>query len=674
MRGVSRKMMLVGVLAVAAVAGFYLMKEDSKLKIKLANLKEASYAKVFQPDCPDVGDVDNSTGPLHPISMLESSGLLGEVIGTKTFSLSVADVNADGKDDILVGAHERNPYLYINADTGFTNQSAALFNAPYNHDRHGYTFADMDNDGDLDLAIAAGGDDGVGKGAANMFLKNETENGVVHYTKQEVSPEMLVPPSRSRSLIPIASPDGKSIDLYLATLARDGYPNKLFSNTRHKDKFEFGMKDDFFPVSVNDHGRGVVADYDGDGNYDYLVVQDSTLMLYWHPTSSRDPSVISYGAYSTSVGDFNNDGLLDIFLGSSSPLSKSDNLAYTPYQLNFVLQNNGPGDTSSITFKSQSPKLDFNLDQHIPATQARPFAGPRDIFLGRDNANPKSRIFAVDKEMAEGEPAFFDQPGIYIWHSTASAQWNMKWVFFDELNQFKGSISGTGISDVAKNGFTINKPALTTDTFFINNGDGKFTKLCPALAQHHGTTSDSTVADFNNDGWLDIIGLHQQEQGLADGEIFVLTNNAGISFTPGNIDVRERDKMQRADLIAHGFFNEDNQPDVVFTHGFGQTPGNQGAPRLMLNSTSDYQALLVNLVGSSANKFAIGAKLTLTDANDAMMGYRVHGLNSNIHQNTHWIHFGLGEFTSPYQLKIEWPDGKVTSHPFSEPGRHEVKQ
>jgi ASPIC and UnbV len=138
--------------------------------------------------------------------------------------------------------------------------------------------------------------------------------------------------------------------------------------------------------------------------------------------------------------------------------------------------------------------------------------------------------------------------------------------------------------------------------------------------------------------------------------------------------VRERDKMQRADLIAHGFFNDDNQPDIVFTHGFGQIPGNQGAPRLMLNSTSDYQALLVNLEGSSANKFAIGAKLTLTDANDAMMGYRVQGLNSNIHQNTHWMHFGLGEFTAPYHLKIEWPDGKTTSHTFSEPGRYEVKQ
>jgi len=113
MRGVSRKIMLVGVLAVATMAGLNLMKEDSKLKTKLASLKESIYAKVFQPDCRDVGDEDNSTSVLHPISMLESSELLGEAIGTKTFSLSVADINADGKDDILVGAHERNTSILI---------------------------------------------------------------------------------------------------------------------------------------------------------------------------------------------------------------------------------------------------------------------------------------------------------------------------------------------------------------------------------------------------------------------------------------------------------------------------------------------------------------------------------------------------------------------------------
>lgn len=607
--------------------------------------------------------------------MLESTGLLGESIVTKTFALAVTDINADGRDDILVGSHEKNPFLYINSGNGFTNASAALFPAPFLHDRHGYTFADLDNDGDLDLAIAGGGEDGVGDGAANLFLKNESQQGEMRFTRQVVSPQMSVPRSRTRAFIPVASPDGKAVDLYLATLARNGFPSRLFRNARAQDTFEFKPEADFLTLSINDHGRGVMADFDSDGNNDYLVVQDATLKLYWHPNSAREASVLSYGAYSATVGDFNNDGRLDIFMGGLSTPSRSDNLAYTRNAMNFVLRNNGPDDSSSITFKSQSPTLKFNLDQYLPATQARPLAGARDIFLGRAKANPRSRIFTLARESAEGAAASTDQPGIYIWYEPATSEWHMKWVFYEVLDQFKGTIRGGGLSDVRKEGFTINETPVTRDAVFINDGEGKFSDLCLTLPPHHGNTSDSAVADFNNDGWLDIIGLHQQEQGLADGEIFVLTNNAGVSFDRGNIKVRARDKMQRADLIAHGFFNDDEKPDILITQGFGQIPGNQGAPRLMLNnSENDYDALLIDLHGTSANTFAIGAKLTLTDANGAIVGYRVQGLNINIRQNTHWMHFGLGAYAAPYHLKVDWPDGKTSSHTFSKPGRFQVTQ
>ena len=95
----------------------------------------------------------------------------------------------------------------------------------------------------------------------------------------------------------------------------------------------------------------------------------------------------------------------------------------------------------------------------------------------------------------------------------------------------------------------------------------------------------------------------------------------------------------------------------------------------MLNSTSSrHQALLFNLEATSANRFGIGASMTLTDANKNIIGFRVQGVNSNISQDTHWMHFGLGDYPAPYHLDVNWPDGVKERYSFSEPGRYKVKQ
>ena len=95
----------------------------------------------------------------------------------------------------------------------------------------------------------------------------------------------------------------------------------------------------------------------------------------------------------------------------------------------------------------------------------------------------------------------------------------------------------------------------------------------------------------------------------------------------------------------------------------------------MLNrSATEHQALLIDLEGTNSNKFGIGAKLTLTDANSEIVGFRVQGLNSNISQDTHWIHFGLGDYLAPYTLTVDWPDHTTSSYSFSVPGKNKVKQ
>jgi hypothetical protein len=386
-------------------------------------------------------------------------------------------------------------------------------------------------------------------------------------------------------------------------------------------------------------------------------------------------STLGYNAFSTSVGDFNNDGRLDIFLGTINTPSQSDNLAFDESEIIYSLYKNSENDPSILTFRSQSGILNFNLDQHIKLTDLRPTAVAEDIYIGELKINPAARKFDLRTNEAEGAPADFDKPGVYIWYSPDTQDWHMKWVFHEALNEFKGAVKGVGISDVTRTNFTTNQSEQNADVIFINQGHGEFARLCPALAVHREATSDSTVADFNNDGWLDVIGLRQGEPGSPNGELFVLTNNAGASFSASAIGLRNIDRLRNSDLIVHGFFDEDDKPDIFLTNGYGQIPGNDGEPRLLLNSsTTGNSALMVDLEGVTANRFGIGAKLTLTDANGEIVGFRVQGLNSNITQDTHWTHFGLGRFPAPFRLQVEWPDGVTTDHSFSGPGRYPLRQ
>ncbi|MEZ5503277.1 MAG: CRTAC1 family protein [Halioglobus sp.] len=669
------KSVLVVVVALSAIAAGLLVTKFWKTGFDPGELAGAIYHRLKATECPveQAAPVPWTAGPV--IAMEDSPEPIFTDIETKTFALAVVDINQDGRDDILIGAHERNPYLLVNGDAGFTDQSRALFPRGRVIDRHGYTFADLDNDGDLDIAIACGGQDGVGKGAPNLFLRNNSQSGVLDFALERVSDELAQPPGRSRSFIPMASADGKAIDLYYATLARAGFPNRLYINARRPEAFQFDPEESFLTLTMDDHGRGVFADFDGDNKSDYLVIDNVKLKIYWHPDSGKGVSTLSYDAFSTAVADFNNDGLLDIFVGALSLPSNSDNLSYDAQEIVYVLNRNGDNDSSAIAFSSQSRALQFNLDQLIQASMPGQLVGAKDIFIGGEGANPKTRIFTLSRQAAAGQPADFDKPGIYIWYSRYTRHWNMKWVFHPDLDQFKGIVKGAGIGDLTMTNFTTHEPDRVTDTIFINQGDGTFSQLCTGLAAHKETTSSATVADFNNDGWLDIIALRQGEQGSTNGDIVVLSNNQGTSFSASTIGLRPQDRLQRSDLIANGFFNEDDKPDIVLTNGFGQIPGNEGSPRLLLNNTADAPAaLLIDLRGSTANSFAVGAKATLRDANNRMIGYRVQGLNANISEDTHRMHFGLGDFPGPYTLTVDWPDGVSTSRTFRAPGAYTVRQ
>ena len=114
--------------------------------------------------------------------------------------------------------------------------------------------------------------------------------------------------------------------------------------------------------------------------------------------------------------------------------------------------------------------------------------------------------------------------------------------------------------------------------------------------------------------------------------------------------------------------------DAFITNGFGQIPGTDGVPRLLLNATEGAgDSLLLSLKGEASNRFGLGTRASLYKENQ-LLGYRVAGLNINVSQDTGWLHFGLGDAEGPFTVRVEWPDATVTRHEFTGGGRYVLEQ
>lgn len=662
--------LLVVALLVAAVLFLSLGRHDY-------NLGSAVYVATTEALEPLLCAADDSTSePNIGLAFTDATARLGKLNTPRTFSLTAADVSGDGWDDIIIGTHNGRPQLLINTGSKFRNESGKLRVPNANIDWHGINAVDIDNDGRLDLAIAGGGADGVGKGSANAVFRNITQRDTdVGFQRIDINARLAAPAARTRAFIPFFSREDKSVNLYSTALHRENYPNRVWELGNAAENL--GLTENsahWLNGSYNDHGRGVIADFDGDDNPDYLVINNSNAAIFW-ANQHRKPSLLATYALSAAAGDLNNDGLLDIYIGKISPDTLSDQVSSNGERIHYVIHQNQRVDHSTLSFKSQLSTLSFDLKQNIPQGQRQYPGNGRDIFLGRSRNNPGARRFTLNKDDAIGIPDNFRKSGIYIWYSDTDKRWNMRWQFQNYASVYKGAITGSPVSDITTTGLTIETPDTTFDTLLINQGSGRFKRICATALSHTLTTSSISIADFDNDGWLDVAGARRPEQGGRTGEVFLLRNSHGKNFEKSVVPQRQEDLLFRPDLIVHGFFNHDNSPDLTLTYGFGQLPGTGGSPRLLLNENPrGYHAMVIDLQGSPANTFGVGAALYLRDSSNRLIGSRIAGLNTNISQDTQLVHFGLGESSPPYQLQVVWPDNSESNHALLEQGYHKVKQ
>ena len=413
----------------------------------------------------------------------------------------------------------------------------------------------------------------------------------------------------------------------------------------------------------------VQADYNNDGCIDVLVTRGA-----WLHDKGRYPMSLlrnncdgTFTDVTAKAGllnnlptqtavwaDFNNDGLLDLFVGNEIVRDKVSWPSDTP---NFRLYiNNGDG-----TFTDVGPQSGLNVSGMIKGATADDYdndgwqdlyvsvmGGPNHLFhnVGAKGKIPK--FVDVTQQAGVAEPNmsftcwFFDYdndgwPDIFV-----SGYWatipNIVRGYLGERDQAKGD-----------------RPRL-----YHNNHDGTFTDVSRKM--HLDSlllTMGANFGDLDNDGWLDFyVGTGAAPlTSIVPHQMF--RNHQGQYFenvtTSGGFG-----HLQKGHGVAFGDIDNSGNQDVIEVIG-GALTADRFWTALFKNPGHGNHWIKLNVVGVHANRFAVGARIRVRTTEDGKQRdiYRTVNSGGSFGASSLRPHIGLGKTRVIDQLEIRWPGSGV---------------
>ena len=248
-------------------------------------------------------------------------------------SVNLVDVNGDGLDDVFISnglQSGQNNELYLNEGNGSFLQVEGDPIVSDNSPSDGTTFADTDNDGDLDAYMV------TWFGQPNFFYRNEGNGAFTHLTDAVTGNTGT---HSETAAFGDYDQDGL-VDVFITNSGGNDLRNFLYHNTGNNTfaKINAAWMNEQVPSrSAN------WADYDNDGDLDLYVTNEeqnknNLLRNNGNGTFTKitdDPTVMeSQSSITASWGDVNNDGLLDLFVGNTGNFVPDNNRLFL---------NNGAG-------------------------------------------------------------------------------------------------------------------------------------------------------------------------------------------------------------------------------------------------------------------------------------------------------------------------------------------
>ena len=423
------------------------------------------------------------------------------------------------------------------------------------------------------------------------------------------------------------------------------------------------------PNDLNGYGHGVAAgDFNNDGLPDIYVVNYTALNALFLNNGNgtfNDAAAASNAAHTTALedrgvaaADYDNDGDLDLYIATAASANK------------ILYRNNGNGSFSDAT--NGAGLSDYGLQGQGVSWGDYDGDGDLDLFLcSYDQA------FKLYRQ--NGDHTFDDVSSLV---GLDGSQQSVQAVFFDfdldnDLDIFVGR--GTGYPN----------------RLFVNSGNGRFTEESASrnLSDPAPHAQGIAAGDYDNDGDLDLYmcddrgpnRLYRNDNGVfsevaAQAGVADASRSLGCTFADfdndgwldlyvinfganrlyrnnGNGTFTDQSSGSGADNADRGYgsavldYDNDGLLDIFFSNS-GQNSN------LLRNTTATSNKWLkFKLRGVSSNRNGIGARVLVTaggvtQTQQLLSGYAMVSGGGDL-----TLHFGLANNTSASRVEVLWPSG-----------------
>src|SRR5216117_2786506 len=265
------------------------------------------------------------------------------------------------------------------------------------------------------------------------------------------------------------------------------------------------------------NGAGVAAgDIDNDGLPDLFFSGNMvSSRLYLNKGNMRFEDITERAGVKTNrwctgatMVDINNDGLLDIYVSVSGPGAGSKgadraNLLFIhngDHTFTEAARQYGIADTG---FTTHAVFLDYNGDGYLDLFLLN--NSPQDFARGAADLHP----LGVRSESSEGWNTLYRNNGNGTFTDVSREAGILRQIGYG-LGVVVADVNGDGWPDLY-----ISNDVAPNDVLYINNGDGTFTDKAGAWLKHTSFAGMGVdIADFNNDGWPDILQVDMMPAAL----------------------------------------------------------------------------------------------------------------------------------------------------------------
>ena len=469
------------------------------------------------------------------------------------------------------------------------------------------------------------------------------------------------------------------IDLYIVNIpgpfTQDGNSHKGNANALYLNNGDGTFTDITRAAGVGHQGFGmgcVFADYDGDADLDLYLTNYGENVLYRNNgnatfTDVTDAAGVGCELWSTGAAfaDVDGDTDLDLYvcnyvtynleqleqmkeesLQSGKPVPSALNPHVFEPQDNVFYRNNGDGTFTDVT-----------AETGIAAEGGRSMQG---LFSDFDNDNDLDLYVANDTTTNH----IYRNDGSGNFTDVSTESWAAD--FRGSMGLTAGDYDADGDIDLFMSHWVDEENALYRNLFAEDGATGQIRFVDESYTSLLAEESikqigwGTTLFDYDNDGDLDIFVTNGSTfQELKRPEVLIpqadmlFRNNGDETFTNVSQEAGIAALPIRVGRgAAFGDYDNDGDVDIFIVN-------NHAPPTLLRNEGGNRSNwVYVKLVGASANRDAIGAKIQVKTADQTQVR-EIYAGESYMSANSFVAEFGVGDATQIETLQVTWQSGET---------------